>query len=62
MDISINGKEIDLKMKLGENGVAFFVEKAQSEVPDYLVTSPLPGSQQTDTSKVLQFIESIVTL
>lgn len=45
MDITINGEEIDLKMKLGENGVAFFTEPTTDvDVPDYLVTSPVPGS------------------
>lgn len=45
MDITINGVEIDLKMKLGENGVAFFTEPTtDADVPEYLVTSPVPGS------------------
>ncbi len=45
MDITINGKEIDLKMKLGENGVAFFAElTTDADIPEYLVTSPVPGS------------------
>ncbi|CAJ0591557.1 unnamed protein product [Cylicocyclus nassatus] len=44
VDIQINGEEIDLKMKLGDSGVAFFVEEAdgQQEVPSYMLTSPLP--------------------
>ncbi|KAK6108166.1 LNS2 (Lipin/Ned1/Smp2) family protein [Brugia pahangi] len=45
VDITINGKEIDLKMKLGENGVAFFAElTTDADIPEYLVTSPVPGS------------------
>lgn len=62
VDITINGEEIDLKMKLGENGVAFFAEQTQeTDVPDYLVTSPVPGSSPTpDTGAVLE--ESAKTL
>uniref|UniRef100_A0A915DRC9 Lipin N-terminal domain-containing protein n=1 Tax=Ditylenchus dipsaci TaxID=166011 RepID=A0A915DRC9_9BILA len=42
VDIQINGEEIPLKMKLGENGVAFFVEETEDgeQVPRYLATSP----------------------
>lgn len=50
MDIQINGEEIDLKMKLGESGVAFFVEEADgSQVPSYMLTSPLPEPGATPT-------------
>ncbi|CAI5452275.1 unnamed protein product [Caenorhabditis angaria] len=42
VDIAVNGEEIDLKMKLADSGVAFFVEEADEQVPDYLLTSPLP--------------------
>ncbi|KAK6052305.1 lipin, region [Cooperia oncophora] len=43
VDIQINGEEIDLKMKLGESGVAFFVEEADPhQTPSYMLTSPLP--------------------
>lgn len=55
MDIQINNEEIDLKMKLGENGIAFFVEEVLDEdVPDYLATSPLPGNSPvaSDTERV----------
>ncbi|KAK6022095.1 LNS2 protein [Ostertagia ostertagi] len=54
VDIQINGEEIDLKMKLGESGVAFFVEEADpNQTPSYLLTSPLPepgnpSAQSTD--------------
>uniref|UniRef100_A0A0K0DDA4 LNS2 domain-containing protein n=1 Tax=Angiostrongylus cantonensis TaxID=6313 RepID=A0A0K0DDA4_ANGCA len=55
VDIQINGEEIDLKMKLGESGVAFFVEEADShQVPSYMLTSPLPepgGSQPQSTDQ-----------
>ncbi|KAJ1349366.1 hypothetical protein KIN20_004921 [Parelaphostrongylus tenuis] len=57
VDIQINGEEIDLKMKLGESGVAFFVEEADGhQVPSYMLTSPLPepgGSQTPSTDQVL---------
>ncbi|KJH45228.1 lipin, region, partial [Dictyocaulus viviparus] len=57
VDIQINGEEIDLKMKLGESGVAFFVEEANShQIPSYMLTSPLPepgGLQLQSTDHVL---------
>lgn len=55
VDVSINGKECkDIRMKLGENGIAFFVEETNEEVPDYLVTSPVPGmGNRPTTDKVL---------
>ncbi|CAK5100353.1 unnamed protein product [Meloidogyne enterolobii] len=51
VDIQINNEEIDLKMKLGGNGVAFFVEKSEeeTELPSHLETSPLPDDiEETD--------------
>ncbi|KAI6230717.1 LNS2 protein [Aphelenchoides fujianensis] len=47
IDIEINNELIDgVKMKLGENGVAFFVEEidGEEEFPEYLATSPIPGA------------------
>ncbi|XP_046890359.1 phosphatidate phosphatase LPIN1-like isoform X1 [Hypomesus transpacificus] len=44
VDIEINGEPVDLHMKLGENGEAFFVmetENGQEVVPSYLATSPI---------------------
>lgn len=45
IDIEINGEAVDLHMKLGDNGEAFFVEETEEEndqVPAYLATSPIP--------------------
>jgi hypothetical protein len=45
VDIIINNEEIKLKMKLGDNGVAYFVQETDAiEVPEYLASSPIPGS------------------
>uniref|UniRef100_A0AC34F8H7 LNS2/PITP domain-containing protein n=1 Tax=Panagrolaimus sp. ES5 TaxID=591445 RepID=A0AC34F8H7_9BILA len=45
VDIMINNEEIKLKMKLGDNGVAYFVQETDAtEVPEYLASSPIPGS------------------
>ncbi|KAF7635477.1 LNS2 domain-containing protein [Meloidogyne graminicola] len=55
VDIQINNEEIDLKMKLGGNGVAFFVEKLNDEndVPSPIETSPLPdGIDEADSSSL----------
>ncbi|MFH4975558.1 hypothetical protein AB6A40_002267 [Gnathostoma spinigerum] len=49
VDITVNGQEIDLKMKLGENGIAFFVEPCEpTDVCEHLSTSPIPGSSPDD--------------
>lgn len=45
VDIQVNQKTVDgIKMKLADNGVAFFVEEVDDEedLPDHLATSPLP--------------------
>ncbi|XP_054900455.1 phosphatidate phosphatase LPIN1 isoform X2 [Poeciliopsis prolifica] len=44
VDIEINGEPVDLHMKLGENGEAFFVQQTNNDqevVPSYLATSPI---------------------
>ncbi|XP_066519939.1 zgc:123305 [Hoplias malabaricus] len=44
VDIEINGEPIDLHMKLGDNGEAFFVEETENLevcVPAHLCTSPI---------------------
>uniref|UniRef100_A0AAY4ES76 phosphatidate phosphatase n=1 Tax=Denticeps clupeoides TaxID=299321 RepID=A0AAY4ES76_9TELE len=45
VDIEINGDPVNLHMKLGDNGEAFFVEETEStetSLPPHLCTSPLP--------------------
>ncbi|PIO57705.1 lipin, region [Teladorsagia circumcincta] len=57
VDIQVNGEEIDLKMKLGESGVAFFVEEADPhETPSYMLTSPLPEPGGTPTQSTDQVL------
>ncbi|XP_004702942.1 phosphatidate phosphatase LPIN2 isoform X2 [Echinops telfairi] len=49
IDIEINGDAVDLHMKLGDNGEAFFVEETEEEyekLPAYLATSPIPTDDQ----------------
>ncbi|XP_059212905.1 phosphatidate phosphatase LPIN1-like [Centropristis striata] len=44
VDIEINGEPVDLHMKLGDNGEAFFVQETENDqevVPSYLATSPI---------------------
>lgn len=50
MDIEVNGEPVDIHMKLGESGEAFFVEEYHSEdeedaLPDNLATSPILGNE-----------------
>ncbi|KFO30218.1 Phosphatidate phosphatase LPIN3 [Fukomys damarensis] len=45
VDIEINGEPVDLQMKLGDSGEAFFVQELESDeedVPPRLCTSPIP--------------------
>ncbi|XP_049589449.1 zgc:123305 [Syngnathus scovelli] len=54
VDIEINGEPVDLHMKLGDNGEAFFVEQhenLESEVPAHLCTSPIPFDVPQDTEE-----------
>ncbi|KAJ8322304.1 hypothetical protein KUTeg_000775 [Tegillarca granosa] len=47
VDIEINGEPVDLQMKLGDSGEAFFVtelEEPAEDIPAYLATSPIPSS------------------
>ncbi|XP_030054715.1 phosphatidate phosphatase LPIN1 [Microcaecilia unicolor] len=44
VDIEINGESVDLHMKLGDNGEAFFVQEAEKDqefIPSHLATSPI---------------------
>lgn len=44
VDMEINGEPVDLHMKLGDNGEAFFVQETDNDqevVPSYLATSPI---------------------
>uniref|UniRef100_UPI00398E660F phosphatidate phosphatase LPIN2 n=1 Tax=Pristiophorus japonicus TaxID=55135 RepID=UPI00398E660F len=48
IDIEINGNPVDLHMKLGDNGEAFFVQETKEEnekVPPHLATSPIPTEE-----------------
>ncbi|XP_026062113.1 phosphatidate phosphatase LPIN2-like isoform X2 [Carassius auratus] len=45
IDIEINGEPVDLHMKLGDNGEAFFVQETEEQnevIPAHLATSPIP--------------------
>ncbi|NXW54833.1 LPIN3 phosphatase, partial [Eurystomus gularis] len=45
VDIEINGEPVDLHMKLGDNGEAFFVQESEENegsIPSCLCTSPIP--------------------
>lgn len=49
MDIEVNGEPVEIHMKLGDSGEAFFVEEIaeddETQVPDNLATSPIPTNQ-----------------
>ncbi|XP_066282646.1 phosphatidate phosphatase LPIN2-like isoform X1 [Branchiostoma lanceolatum] len=48
VDVTINGQNVGLQMKLGEAGEAFFVQESSdgSLVPFYLATSPIPSGAE----------------
>ncbi|KAJ6642275.1 Phosphatidate phosphatase LPIN2 [Pseudolycoriella hygida] len=49
VDIEVNGEPVDIHMKLGESGEAFFVEECPEDdleqLPANMATSPLPTSE-----------------
>uniref|UniRef100_A0A4W6CJ79 phosphatidate phosphatase n=1 Tax=Lates calcarifer TaxID=8187 RepID=A0A4W6CJ79_LATCA len=48
IDIEINGEPVELHMKLGDNGEAFFVRETEQHneiIPAHLVTSPIPTEE-----------------
>nr|XP_020854540.1 phosphatidate phosphatase LPIN3 isoform X2 [Phascolarctos cinereus] len=64
VDIEINGEPVDLQMKLGDNGEAFFVqqlETSEEEVPSSLCTSPIPpeNSDEILNDPLLDLIEDV---
>ncbi|XP_035006034.1 phosphatidate phosphatase LPIN2 isoform X1 [Hippoglossus stenolepis] len=57
VDIEINGDSVDLHMKLGDNGEAFFVEQngnMEAQVPAHLCTSPIPLEVPEETEETLE--------
>ncbi|XP_041638902.1 zgc:123305 isoform X2 [Cheilinus undulatus] len=57
VDIEINGESVDLHMKLGDNGEAFFVEEngnMESQVPAHLCTSPIPLEAPEDLDEMAE--------
>ncbi|NWI50645.1 LPIN3 phosphatase, partial [Calyptomena viridis] len=51
VDIEINGEPVDLHMKLGDNGEAFFVQESEENedsIPPCLCTSPIPTEQSLE--------------
>ncbi|XP_067410481.1 phosphatidate phosphatase LPIN3 isoform X2 [Emydura macquarii macquarii] len=51
VDIEINGEPVDLHMKLGDNGEAFFVQESEENeetIPACLCTSPIPLEEGPD--------------
>ncbi|XP_037924812.1 phosphatidate phosphatase LPIN2 isoform X3 [Hermetia illucens] len=69
VDIEINGDPVDIHMKLGESGEAFFVEECledEEEIPENLATSPIPSGdftkkyEQNDGKQINEANESMV--
>ncbi|PKK23779.1 lipin 3 [Columba livia] len=51
VDIEINGEPVDLHMKLGDNGEAFFVQESEENegsIPSGLCTSPIPMEESPE--------------
>ncbi|NXN42717.1 LPIN3 phosphatase, partial [Rhinoptilus africanus] len=51
VDIEINGEPVDLHMKLGDNGEAFFVQESEENegsIPSRLCTSPIPREESLE--------------
>ncbi|NWQ80730.1 LPIN3 phosphatase, partial [Columbina picui] len=53
VDIEINGEPVDLHMKLGDNGEAFFVQESEENegnIPSHLCTSPIPMEESPENA------------
>lgn len=63
VDIEINDEPVDLHMKLGEAGEAFFVQEAEdaAEVPAYLATSPISPSSLSQMEAGLAALKAAST-
>ncbi|XP_030554800.1 phosphatidate phosphatase LPIN3 isoform X7 [Drosophila novamexicana] len=63
VDIEINGAPVDIQMKLGDSGEAFFVEECpdddDEELPANLATSPIPKSFLQSLNKDNDSLEEI---
>ncbi|XP_044317673.1 phosphatidate phosphatase LPIN2 isoform X2 [Drosophila rhopaloa] len=63
VDIEINGAPVDIQMKLGDSGEAFFVEECledeDEELPANLATSPIPNSFLQSRDKANDTMEDI---
>ncbi|NWW47203.1 LPIN3 phosphatase, partial [Pedionomus torquatus] len=56
VDIEINGEPVDLHMKLGDNGEAFFVQESEENegsIPSRLCTSPIPREESPEDATCL---------
>ncbi|XP_059620146.1 phosphatidate phosphatase LPIN3 [Phlebotomus argentipes] len=62
VDIEVNGEPIDIHMKLGESGEAFFVEECPEddleELPSNMATSPIPSSEFSKLAQNSDFTSS----
>lgn len=59
VDIEINGEPVDIHMKLGESGEAFFVEEVSGDeladdIPPHLACSPIPREDSFDEHYLLK--------
>ncbi|XP_017838115.1 phosphatidate phosphatase LPIN2 isoform X1 [Drosophila busckii] len=63
VDIEINGAPVDIQMKLGDSGEAFFVEECpeddDEELPQNMATSPIPKSFLQSLNKGNDTMEDI---
>ncbi|XP_070070201.1 phosphatidate phosphatase LPIN3 isoform X4 [Drosophila takahashii] len=63
VDIEINGAPVDIQMKLGDSGEAFFVEECLEDedepLPANLATSPIPNSFLQSRDKANDTMEDI---
>ncbi|GAB0090285.1 Phosphatidate phosphatase [Sergentomyia squamirostris] len=64
VDIEVNGEPIDIHMKLGESGEAFFVEECPEddldELPSNMATSPIPSSEFSKLDQTTDFTSNSI--
>ncbi|KAF9971254.1 hypothetical protein BGZ73_005830 [Actinomortierella ambigua] len=57
VEMTVNGRVVDLPMKVGKAGEAFFVFQTEQDVPEEFATSPLAGPASDKSEDEIDFLD-----
>ncbi|KAF9159344.1 hypothetical protein DFQ26_006622 [Actinomortierella ambigua] len=57
VEMTVNGRVVDLPMKVGKAGEAFFVFQTELDVPEEFATSPLVGPASDKSEDEIDFLD-----